>query len=115
MAFSGQEARQIRSMASDFAVSEVIPLFERAERQLEPAKPFVVGPRTLTYGALRDQARRLSTLFRQLELRRDDRAIVATGDDIAVSGCRVSEDRQERPLELDVGCLNRFEVSKPNP
>ena len=65
MAFSGQEARQIRSMASDFAVSEVIPWFERAERQLDPAKPFVVGPRTLTYGELGDQMRRLSALFRQ--------------------------------------------------
>ena len=73
-------------MASDFAVSEVIPWFERAERQLAPDKPFVVGPRTLTYGELGDQVRRLSALFRQLELRRDDRAIVATGDDIAAIG-----------------------------
>ena len=60
MAFSGQGARQIRSMASNFAVSEVIPWFERAERQLDLTKPFVVGPRTLTYGGLGDQVRRLS-------------------------------------------------------
>jgi hypothetical protein len=91
-----QGAGQIRSMASDFAVSKVNAWFERAERQLDPAKPFVIGPRALTYGELGDGVRRLSALFRQLELRRDDRAVVATSDDIAaVSGGRVSEDRQE--------------------
>jgi acyl-coenzyme A synthetase/AMP-(fatty) acid ligase len=61
----------------------VLGWFDRAERSIEPAKPFVVGPRTLTYGGLIDRTRRLSTLFRELGLRQDDRALIATDDDIA--------------------------------
>ncbi|HSA81159.1 MAG TPA: AMP-binding protein [Geminicoccaceae bacterium] len=70
-------------MASDRAVSHVLGWFERAERSIKPAKPFVAGPQTLTYGALIDRTRRLTTLFRELELEPDDRAVIATDDDIA--------------------------------
>jgi long-chain acyl-CoA synthetase len=70
-------------MASERTVSQVLGWFDRAERSIKPAKPFVVGPQTLTYGALTDRTRRLSTLFRELELGREDRAVIATDDDIA--------------------------------
>lgn len=103
-------------MTSDCAVSQVLGWFDRAQRSIKPAKPFVVGPESLTYGTLIDRTRRLSALFGEPGLGRDDHAVIATYDGIAaVSGGRVSEDRQERPLELDVGCLNRFEVTEPNP
>jgi acyl-coenzyme A synthetase/AMP-(fatty) acid ligase len=61
----------------------VLGWFDRAERSIRPAKPLMAGPRTLTYGALIDRTRRLSTLFRELGLLRDDRAVIATDDDIA--------------------------------
>ena len=70
-------------MASECAISQVLGWFDRAERSIKPAKPFMVGPQTLTYGALIDRTGRLSTLFRELELRQDDRAVIATDDDIA--------------------------------
>ena len=70
-------------MASECAVSRVLGWFDRAERSIKPPKPFLVGPQTLTYGALIDRTGRLGTLFRELELRQDDRAVIATDDDIA--------------------------------
>jgi long-chain acyl-CoA synthetase len=70
-------------MACECAISPVLGWFDRAERSIKPAKRFVVGPRLLTYGALSDRTRRLSTLFRELGLRRDDRAVIATDDDSA--------------------------------
>jgi long-chain acyl-CoA synthetase len=70
-------------MASECAASQVLGWFDRAERSIKPTKLFVVGHRALTYGALIDQTRRLSTLFREIELRRDDRAVLATDDDLA--------------------------------
>ena len=70
-------------MASACAISQALGWFDRAERSVGPAKPFVVGPRPLTYGALIDRTRRLSALFRKLGLLRDDRAVIATDDDDA--------------------------------
>ncbi|MGH6917207.1 MAG: AMP-binding protein [Geminicoccaceae bacterium] len=72
-----------RNMASGCTVSEVSSWFDRAEHAVEPGKPFVVGPRSLTYGDLCDRTRRLSRLFQELGLRRDDRAVIATDDDSA--------------------------------
>ena len=68
-------------MASACAISQALGWFDRAERSIGPARPFVVGPRPLTYGALIDRTRRLSALFRELGLLRDDRAVIATDDD----------------------------------
>jgi hypothetical protein len=48
-------------MACECAISPVLGWFDRAERSIKPAKRFVVGPRPLTYGALSDRTRRLST------------------------------------------------------
>jgi long-chain acyl-CoA synthetase len=71
------------NMASGCTVSEVSSWFDRAERAVRPSKPFVVGPRPLTYGELCDRTRRLSRLFEEIGLRRDDRAVIATDDDSA--------------------------------
>jgi long-chain acyl-CoA synthetase len=70
-------------MASGCTVSEISSWFDRAERSIKPAKPFLIGPHPLTYGALCDRTRRLGTLFQELGLGRDDRAVIATGDDSA--------------------------------
>lgn len=70
-------------MASGCTVSEVLRWFDRAERAIKPGKPFVVGPRPLSYGELCDRTRRLSRLFGELGLRRDDRTVIVTHDDSA--------------------------------
>ncbi|HEX5078205.1 MAG TPA: AMP-binding protein [Geminicoccaceae bacterium] len=70
-------------MASGCAVSEVSSWFDDAERSIEPAKPFLVGPRSLSYGELCERTRRLGALFQELGLQRDDRVVVATEDDSA--------------------------------
>ena len=70
-------------MSSDCTVSQVLSWFDHAERSVKRAKPFVIGRRSLNYGALIDRTRRLATLFREVELQRDDRAVIVSDDDVA--------------------------------
>jgi long-chain acyl-CoA synthetase len=71
-------------MAPTNSISPFLPLFDGRRADSKPAKAFVVGRRTLTYGELFDRTARLATLYRRLGLARDDRCVVCSDDDIAV-------------------------------
>ena len=59
-------------------------IYARTRAKVKASKPFVAGPRDLTYRELFDRVDRLTTVYRDQGLLRDDRVVVASSDDLAV-------------------------------
>ncbi len=59
-------------------------IYDRIRATVKASKPFVAGPRILTYGEVFDRVDRLTTVFRGQGLARDDRAVIVSSDDLAV-------------------------------
>ncbi len=60
----------------------IIRAFESAAEPGRKKKPFLVGPKILTYGELDDRARRLTHLFHESGLEKGDRVILALKEDV---------------------------------
>lgn len=72
-------------MTADSNGMSVLPAtYERIRKQVKGSKPFVIGPRKLTYGELFDRVGRLTSLFRAEGLASGDRVVIASSDDLAV-------------------------------
>jgi long-chain acyl-CoA synthetase len=78
------EATEEPAMPGQSANSPYVALFREIQAQIPRRKPFVVGSRTLSYGALFDGLAALTGIFKQLGLSVGDRAILCSNDDIAV-------------------------------
>ena len=59
--------------------------FQRAEKEINHRKPFIVAERTITYGTLVDGVRRLTRFYQNAGLVCGDRVVIATHDDIEAS------------------------------
>jgi long-chain acyl-CoA synthetase len=62
-------------------VSPILAALDQVERTTKSSKIFLAGARDLSYGTLFDRVARLTTLFRNMGLQRDDRAVVSSKDD----------------------------------
>ena len=65
-------------------MSPILAALDRIERSAKASKVYVAGSRDMSYGELFDRVRRLTTLFANIGLARDDRAIVSSKDDLAL-------------------------------
>ena len=65
--------------------SRFIELFGEIQARIPAQKPFVVGPPSLSYGALFDRIAALTSLFARIGLSVGDRAVLCSEDDIAVA------------------------------
>ena len=62
-------------------VSPILAALDQVERTTKSSKTYLAGTRDLSYGTLFDRVARLTTLFRNMGLQRDDRAVVSSKDD----------------------------------
>ncbi len=74
----------VAPMAETGSVSELVRRFDELQGSVKRSKPFVIGPRKLTYGELFDRVGRLTTLYANLGLEPGDRVVVASEDDLTV-------------------------------
>jgi long-chain acyl-CoA synthetase len=65
-------------------LSPIPAALDRIEQSAKSSKIYVAGPRDLNYGLLFDRVRRLATLFGNIGLAQDDRAVIASKDDLAL-------------------------------
>ena len=65
--------------------TNIAEALQRAEKEVNHRKPFIVSGKTLTYGTLVDRIRRLTRLYRDAGLVCGDRVVIATRDDIEAS------------------------------
>jgi long-chain acyl-CoA synthetase len=65
-------------------VSPILAALDRIERTVKASKTYIAGPRDLSYGTLFDRVARLTSLFGNLGLQRDDRAVISSKDDLAL-------------------------------
>jgi acyl-CoA synthetase (AMP-forming)/AMP-acid ligase II len=65
-------------------VSPILAALDQVERSVKVSKTFIAGTRDLSYGTLFDRVARLTTLFRNMGLEREDRAIISSRDDLSL-------------------------------
>ena len=65
--------------------TNIVEALQRAEKEPNHRKPFIISGQTLTYGTLVDRIRRLTRLYRNAGLACGDRIVIATHDDIEAS------------------------------
>jgi long-chain acyl-CoA synthetase len=65
-------------------MSAILAALDRIEQSTKSSKVYVVGSRDMSFGELFDRVRRLTTLFGNIGLAHDDRAIVSSKDDLAL-------------------------------
>ena len=58
-------------------LSPILAALDRIGQTAKPAKTYVAGLRDLSYGTLFDRVRRLTALFAEIGLARDDRAVIS--------------------------------------
>jgi long-chain acyl-CoA synthetase len=65
-------------------LSPILAALDWIGQTAKPAKTYVAGLRDLSYGTLFDRVRRLTALFAEIGLARDDRAVISSKDELAL-------------------------------